>query len=195
MLAIAPICFTQNAVIPMHRSYALLFVTNADGVLNVNGHIEKLVSGRIFLLKKAEEVRMYGKMLIGHIVEFQQVLLDLFFAQHVRQIGKGIFNPDRWVSFADHQKRGLRPLMDLIGLLNDEMELSSAAEICKTYLLLLLLHTNREVLEMVPSKPETPEDDLMKLMALIEEHYKSNKKAGFYAKKLGMESCNAIRKS
>jgi len=187
MLKIAPIYLSQSAQIQMQRSHALLLVNKAEGTLKIDGHQMDLVPGRIFLLKQQQDAHIEGCMLIGHIIEFQQPLLDNFFIWHTKEMDRGLFVLAGHLPFADHKETEMPFLMDLMCQLTDEVEKQSPVDVFKPYLFLFLFHANRGV-NGSESISTWKDRQMEALNILIENNYKSQPKTLFYAQKIGLSS-------
>ncbi len=144
-----------------------------------------LQPGRVFLLRQESKVYLEGKVLTGHLLEFQKVLLDHYLLQNINHRDKGLFDFGLALAFADIRTNTLFFLMSLIGQLLDELEEGSDVSIFQHYLFLFLWHINRRVAELNVHLSEQ-ELVMKKVMLLIEEHYTVNRSPLFYASKLGM---------
>lgn len=183
MLKIYPVCFGDSDLITLTRPVAVLLVTKAEGVLKVRNERAELVNGRVFLIKAEQQVQLQGEMLIGHIVEFQQALLELFLVQNAVQRNAGLYKQEAILPYTDHEKEISFFLMKLLGRLMYEVERRTA--IAKDYLFILFKIVNPKISERgMWHSDEREKVDKLKL--LIEANYKEERKPSFYAAELGM---------
>lgn len=185
MLKIALICYDDPAVILLQRPYAILLVTKGEGTIRVGADRVSLQPGRVLLLRHELKVYLEAGNLIGHLVEFQKVLMDHYLLQNINHRNKGLFDFSLALAFADIRANTLFFLMTLIGQLIDELDQGSDVSIFQHYLFLFLWHTNRHIAEMNVRLSE--QDQMMqKAMLLIEEHYIKHRDTFFYANRLGL---------
>lgn len=128
-----------------------------------------------------------GDLMIGHLIEFQQVLLDFYLQQHIQQRNKGLFDLQAPLPFADSDIHAVHFLMDLLRQLIDEVKLASHRILFQPCLFLFLWQLNRKVAELT-IKPTEHERIVQKFMLLLEEHYVTKRNAPFYAGEMGINA-------
>jgi AraC-like DNA-binding protein len=185
MLKIALVCYDRPAVIPLQRPFAILLITKGEGLIRVGADCVSIQSGRVFLFRQEHKAYLQEGTLIGHLVEFQKVLLDYYLLQNINHRNRGLFDFGLSMAYSDIKLHTLFFLMSLIGQLVDELEQRSDVSIFQHYLFLFLWHTNRHIAEMNVRMSEQ-ERVMKKAMLLIEEHYIKHRDTFFYADKLGL---------
>jgi len=186
MLKITPICIEHPDVLKLQRPYAILLVSSGEGILKVNDEQAELLPNRVFLLKDGLQVLLEGNMLVGHLIEFQEVMLRAFLLQSAMHRNKGLYNPNVSLPHVDLKLEALVFVFNLISQLILEMEEGTSPLGLMHYLFALLRHVNKDVEHVFVLDPNN-EEVLLKLIILIEAHYKNNRKTSFYATALKME--------
>ena len=187
MLKIDLVCLDNSEVLILQRPVGILLINRVEGILKVGKTRVKPVSGRAFLLKSDQQVILEGNLLIGHLIAFQQVLLDRFLQQNMHQLNKGLFDMQAPLPFADSDDGSLRLVLNLMTQLIDEIKLASHRVIFQPYLFLLLWHLNRKVAEK-EIKPTAHDSIVSKFKELLELHYIEQRNAPFYAGLIGINS-------
>ncbi|RZM17784.1 MAG: AraC family transcriptional regulator [Pedobacter sp.] len=161
----------------------MLLVSRAEGILKVKNERTELVNGRVFLLKADQQVQVLGEMLIGHVIEFQQALLDLFLVQNAVQRNAGLYSLEVTLPYTDHEMDVSYFLMSLIGRLIYEIEKRTA--MAKDYLFILFKIVNPKVAERsIWHSDEQLVVDKLKMM--IAANFKEQRKPSYYAGELGL---------
>ncbi|RZM13114.1 MAG: hypothetical protein EOO88_44895, partial [Pedobacter sp.] len=93
MLKIVPICKEDAECIELNRPYAVLLVSNGEGLLRINNRAVELLPGRVFFLKREQQMVMEGELLIGQLIEFQEAMLHAFLIQFAGHRDKGLYDP------------------------------------------------------------------------------------------------------
>jgi AraC family transcriptional activator of pobA len=187
MLNIAPICFDRPAVLKLQKPYAVLLIKMGEGGLTLDTHKIDVLPGRVFLLRENFPVMLEGNTLTGHLVEFQEVMLNTFLLQFTTHRGKGLYNPNVVLPYADLNSEAFSFLTGLITQLGYEMDSGTPVVIFRHYLFVLLRHVNRQI-EKDVVMISAQEQKLMMLMTLLDKNYRKNRKTDFYAKGMGMRA-------
>lgn len=185
MLKITPICIEYPNAINLEKPYAILLVNCGTGFLRKDTIKIDVLPGRIFLLKDDLSVKLESGMLVGHLIEFQEVMLQTFLLQSSMHVNKGLYDPNVILPYVDLKLDALPFLFNLIAQLNYEIEESSSALGFMHYLFSFMRHVNKDV-ERVFMMNRNRENDLLKLLKLIEEQYKKSKKPEDYSARMGI---------
>lgn len=187
MLKTTLICGDSPNILKLQKCYALLLVRKGKGNLSLNDCQVKLIPGRVFLLKENLPVKLEGNVLNGHLVQFQDPMLDIFLQQCVKHRGKGLYDPHVALPYVDVNRDDLSFLTSLIIHLADQIDSGLSTAISRHYFFVLLRHVNRQIEREIVLVAEQ-EQRLTMLSFLLEQNCKENRKATFYAKKMGMKA-------
>ena len=187
MLKITLICGDSPYALELQKSYALLLVSKGEGRLSLHGRQVNLMPGRVFLLKENFPVKVEGTIEVGHLVQFQEVMMSTFLCQSVTHRGKGLYNPDETLPYIDVNSNTMSFLRDLITQIGEGMSSGTFALAFRHYLFVLLRHVNREVEREIKLVAEQ-EQQLIKLSVLMDQNCKEKRKTTFYAEKMGMNA-------
>ena len=183
MLQVVPICFEYNEVLTLQKPYAVLLVTSGEGVIKINDHSVPLVKNRAFLFKAGQQIYVEGSLLIGYLLEFQQLIMDYYYNHHAWQRNVGLFDRRCRLPFIDVGLDDFHFLSHLIFQMRCELEKKS--QMPRHYLCMLLKLVNRKAEEQATVMPES-EFIMERLLRLLDEHFKEQKSTSFYADKLGI---------
>lgn len=186
MLIIEPICYEEPTVIELKRPFVVLLVQHGEGKICLNKEWASLQTGRVFFLKDIDQLSFEGELLIGQLIEFQEMMLHIFLQQFVSHRDKGLYDPAVKLPFVDLRADRMKHMLDMIGLLMHEMDEGTSVVIFMHQLFLLLRHVNRDVELLAPLNPRK-EKLLLELMKLINGHYKI-RKTSFFAEEMEMTS-------
>ena len=153
MLQVVPICFEYNEVLRLQKPYAVLLVTSGEGVIKINNHSVPLVKNRAFLFKAGQQIYVEGSLLIGYLLEFQQLIMDYYYNHHAWQRNVGLFDRRCRLPFTDVGLDDFHFLSHLIFQMRCELEIKS--QMPRHYLCMLLKLVNRKAEEQATVMPES----------------------------------------
>jgi AraC-like DNA-binding protein/mannose-6-phosphate isomerase-like protein (cupin superfamily) len=170
-----------------HDFHMLYWTVAGTGEHMINFRNFEMTRGRLFLVMagQAHQVRAYAGD--GWLVLFDKVLLDTFLVEHLLEAQTGLFDLFTAVPFVDMPSELLLRMEKLAMLLQQEIENGYDAPLARNYVQMLLLYAGRQYRARGDLKVSAPYADMIrKLKVLIEQNYKKERLAAFYAGRLGI---------
>ncbi|RZK70723.1 MAG: AraC family transcriptional regulator [Pedobacter sp.] len=193
LLQITPICFDCPTVIHLSNAVALLYVDKAEGDLVVFTNAQEaarvtILNHHVFLLRNTSVNRLEGSLIIGHLLQFEMEVLNNYLLQNLAQRNTGLFDLKQPLPHIEVTANGVFFLNNLICQLNAELDAAADSNEYTHYLFLLLKHANRNA---KPFAPDVENSKMgLKIAALIDAYYMTNRSTSFYANKLGITQRN-----